>query len=241
MLRAVISRRAPKTSHSHVVNGIGRAIVGRIYEVGATLPGDAELGERFQVSRTVLREAMKTLAAKGLVVPRARIGTRVTNPKEWNFLDADVLKWHLETGIDPQFMAHIYEMRLSFEPAAARLAARNADADDIETLLTLADRLAEPHTDESFALVDLDFHFAVLDATKNPLLYSAGNLIEAALTQILRNSSPAGERPFALAVAKAHRAIATAIEAHDEAAADAAMRAVINMGWERMPERTGRS
>ncbi len=239
MLRAVITRRMSATSHSHVVNGLGRAIVGRIYEVGATLPGDAELGEHFQVSRTVLREAMKTLAAKGLVVPRARVGTRVTNPTEWNFLDADVLKWHLETGIDPRFMSHVYEMRLSFEPAAARLAARNADAMQIETLLGLADRLAEPHTDESFALVDLDFHFAVLDATKNPLLYSVGNLIEAALTQILRYSSPATDRPIALAVAKSHRAIAEAIAAHDEEAADDAMRRVIDMGWERMPERAG--
>ena len=81
MLRNAISGPAARNSHAHVVHGIGLAIVSGQYPVGTMLPGDLELAEQFHVSRTVLREAMKTLSAKGMVLPRAGVGTRVTG--EW--------------------------------------------------------------------------------------------------------------------------------------------------------------
>ena len=74
LLETVITGASTRTSHAQVVNELGKAIIAGDFPIGAILPGDAELAQRFKVSRTVLREAMKTLAAKGLIVPRARIG-----------------------------------------------------------------------------------------------------------------------------------------------------------------------
>jgi len=236
LLKSVIAGGGPKTSHSHVVNGLGLAIVSGTYAVGAVLPGDHDLGEQFGVSRSVLREAMKTLAAKGMVVPRTRIGTRVTDKRLWNYLDADVLQWHFEKGVDDTFIRHLYEMRLAFEPTAARLAARNRDDSDVEAILSRADQMLEPHTNESFALVDLEFHRAVFEATKNPLLHCTGNVIEAVLINVLQKSSPASDSDRSAKVAAHHRALGEAIAAQDPEAADAAMRAVIMLGWRQVPD-----
>ncbi|WMS42558.1 FadR/GntR family transcriptional regulator [Acuticoccus sp. MNP-M23] len=238
LLKSVLSGGGPKTSHSHVVNGLGLAIVGGTYAVGDVLPGDQDLGEKFGVSRSVLREAMKTLAAKGMVVPRTRIGTRVTDKRLWNYLDADLLKWHFELGVDENFIRHLYEMRLALEPSAARLAAQNREDGDAAAILALADRMLEPHTTESFALVDLEFHRAVFEATKNPLLHCTGNVIEAVLMNVLQNSSPASDPAETVRVAGRHRALGEAIEARDDDAAEAAMRVVIMHGWRGGPEAT---
>ncbi len=239
LLKSVLSGGGPKTSHSNVVNGLGFAIVAGTYAVGEVLPGDHDLGEQFGVSRSVLREAMKTLAAKGMVVPRTRIGTRVTDKRLWNYLDADVLKWHFELGVDDDFIRHLYEMRLAFEPSAARLAARNRDDSDAEAILARADEMLEPHTTESFALVDLEFHRAVFEATKNPLLHCTGNVIEAVLMNVLQNSSPASDPSETVRVAARHRALGEAIAARDEDASEDAMRTVIMIGWKRAPENAG--
>ena len=109
LLETVISGMNTRTSHAQVVNELGRSIIAGDYPVGATLPGDAELAARFKVSRTVLREAMKTLAAKGLVVPRARIGTRVTPNTQWNLFDSDILTWYFAVGVNEDFLLHLSE------------------------------------------------------------------------------------------------------------------------------------
>jgi DNA-binding FadR family transcriptional regulator len=80
--------RRTRTSHAQVVDELGKAIVAGTYPVGSILPGDTELAQRFKVSRTVLRETMKTLAAKGMVVAKARVGTRVTEKNLWNMFDS---------------------------------------------------------------------------------------------------------------------------------------------------------
>ena len=83
--------RKTRTSHAQVVDELGKAIVAGTYPVGSILPGDAELAQRFKVSRTVLRETMKTLAAKGMVVAKARVGTRVTEQNLWNMFDSEII------------------------------------------------------------------------------------------------------------------------------------------------------
>lgn len=94
----------------------------RAGRAGAALPRDEELAVRFGVSRTVLREAAKTLTAKGLPGTRSRVGTRVRPRDAWNMLDADVLRWHVEGGAGRAFFADLSEMRLAIEPLAAGLA-----------------------------------------------------------------------------------------------------------------------
>ncbi|MBL0934664.1 MAG: FadR family transcriptional regulator [Rhizobiaceae bacterium] len=234
MLKTAISGQVARNSHSHVVHELGKSIVGGVYRSGSILPGDTELAERFDVSRTVLREAMKTLTAKGLVVPRARIGTRVTESSTWNFFDADVLTWHLERGVDFAFLHHLSDMRLSFEPNAARLAADRATKADIERLYACADAMENANSEESFALADLALHIAVLDASKNPFMYSVGTLIEAALVTSFKVSSPYGEVARQNATAKAHRAIVERIEARDPDGAARAIEHVIVDGRDRI-------
>ncbi|WP_118134983.1 FadR/GntR family transcriptional regulator [Oceanicella sp. SM1341] len=232
LLKSAISGRALRNSHAHVVHEIGRAIVGGDFEEGSLLPGDAELAARYGVSRTVLREAMKTLAAKGMLVARARIGTRVTGRTEWNLFDAELLGWHFEAGVDRAFLSHLCDMRLSFEPSAARLAARRARPAQLARLFLLADRMAGAQSSEAFAIADLEFHMTLLEASGNPFMLSVGSLIEAALVSVFRMSSPTREAGAVAESATAHRRIAEALAAGDAEAAAAAMEAVIVVGWE---------
>jgi len=230
LLESAFSGRVRRTSHSHVVNELGKAIVGGTYPVGSILPGDSELAGRFHVSRTVLREAMKTLSAKGLIVPRARIGTRVTDSRQWNMFDADVLAWHIERGIDRDFVLHLCEMRLSFEPYAASLAAERARPDMVEKLFMLADGMAEAKSSEELIMADLQFHLAVLQASQNPFMYGVGTVIEAALIVAFGLSSPEKAPSKFERVSTSHTAIVEAIAMHDREAAANAMRQVILTG-----------
>lgn len=237
MLKSAISGRVVRNSHSHVVNELGKAIVGGTFRTGDLLPGDSELAERFDVSRTVLREAMKTLSAKGMVVPKARIGTRVTGKSSWNFFDADVLIWHLENGIDDTFVTHLSEMRLAFEPMAARLACERATAEDMERIRAAMQAMKEATSKEGFALADLDFHMALLAASKNPFMLSVGTLIEAALLTSFRLSSPLGEPQRHKDSTIAHGSIIEAIAAKDASRAMQAMEYVITDGRNRILSR----
>jgi len=235
VLENTISGRTTRTSHAHVVDQIGRAIVAGEFAVGELLPSDQELAARFQVSRTVLREAMKTLSAKGLIVPRARIGTRVTDRRQWSLFDADVLIWHFDAGVTQEFLMHIYEIRLAFEPFAAGLAAENATREDVSRLQALATAMGRPsHTAETLAFADLEFHLAVAEASKNPFMRSVSTLIEAALVGIFKLSSPAEEHDKIEEVAQSHKRIVDAIAQQDAKAAHRAMERVIMVGMERV-------
>lgn len=92
-----------------------RILVGK-YAPGSILPGEMELGEQFGVSRTAVREAVKTLTAKGMVLPRPRIGTRVMPQGNWNFLDQELLSWWMTEENFHQVIDHFLVMRSSLEP-----------------------------------------------------------------------------------------------------------------------------
>ncbi|QSZ60017.1 FadR/GntR family transcriptional regulator [Rhizobium sp. ZX09] len=234
LLETTISGRKRRNSHAHVVSELGSAIVsGRIAE-GSLLPNDAELSLRFGVSRTVLRETMKTLAAKRLVEPKAKVGTRVLDRSSWNFFDPDVLGWRCEAGIDQEFVKHLAEIRLALEPAAAAAAALQASNEDIVSLYVIAAKFDNPqHTPESIAKVDLEFHLAVAHMSGNPFMRSASGLIEAALAISFQLSSPAASPDTIAEIASNHLRIVHAIAARDADAAVKAMRHVIEVGKDR--------
>lgn len=235
LLETVITGANTRTSHAQVVDELGKAIVTGEFPVGSILPGDPELAMRFKVSRTVLREAMKTLAAKGLIVPRARIGTRVTAKNQWNLFDSDVLTWHFHGGVDEDFLYHLSEIRLAFEPHAAALAAVNATEAEISGMMRLAVAMGDPeHTAETLAMADLRFHLAVVEASGNPFMRTVGSLIEAALVGIFKLSSPASGRDQIDDVARTHIRIVEQISRRDEAGARAAMENVIRVGRDRV-------
>ncbi|KMO18583.1 transcriptional regulator [Methylobacterium platani JCM 14648] len=222
-----------RSNHAEVARSLGTAIIAGRYAAGARLPGDGELIATFRVSRPVLRESVKTLAAKGLLTTKARVGTVVRERAAWNMFDADVLAWHLEAGIDRRFLRDLAEIRLAVEPAAAALAAERRGPDDLAALEAgLARMRAAPSDSPGFAEGDLALHVAVAVASGNPFMRSIGGVIEVALRASFQLSAPveAAEREATLA---AHAAIVAAITAGDPDEAAAAITAVIHNGLRR--------
>ncbi|MFC3704952.1 FadR/GntR family transcriptional regulator [Devosia honganensis] len=233
-LIAALSGRSPaRNLHADVLWVLGLAIVSGEYAEGSILPPDGELLERFGVSRTVLREALKTLAAKGMIEARARIGTRVLPRNRWNLFDADVLAWFFELGPEVAFLRSLAEVRIGIEIEAAALAAERCRPEDAAALLAQVERMAAAETPAEFARHDLDFHKAVAAASGNPFMASISALVELALTAAFTISSPVND-PAALAVTvEVHRRIARAISERNPAEARQAMREAIAQGFER--------
>src|ERR1700761_9557248 len=109
--------------HGRVAQMLATAILRGDYAPETTLPREAELMDTFGVSRTVLREALRTLTSKGLIESRPRVGTRVRPKIAWNLLDVDVLDWYSRVAEPMAFALKLQEMREMIEPYAAGLAA----------------------------------------------------------------------------------------------------------------------
>ncbi len=227
-------------NHGRVVEGIGRAIVAGEPPAGELLPRDEELVEAFGVSRTVMREAMKTLAAKGMVVAKARVGTRVRPRNEWNMFDAQVLRWHLDgETVSDDFYKQLFEMRLAFEPFAARLAAQKATEVEVARINDCVQAMRAADDQTAFSVADMEFHRAVFDAAGNAFFHSVVSLVGAALLSLLRRSSPDPHPDQLRRICDRHQRIADAIAAHDPDTAHEAMIDVIDIGWGRVFEVAG--
>ena len=229
------------TSHDQVAAHLGTEILAGAYPPGSNMPHETVLIERFGVSRTVLREAMKTLAAKGFVMSKTRVGTRVRDPIHWNFFDADVLAWRVRIGLDDHFLRSLTEVRRALEPTAAALAARRRSDADILRLRSHLEQMARAGTRQGFAECDLDFHLAIGVASGNPLMRSVASVIEAALAASFVHSSPVDDAEDHERTVHAHAAVVDAIESRDERAAAAAMRHVIDIGMQRITAAKQRS
>jgi DNA-binding FadR family transcriptional regulator len=214
-----------------VVEDLGLAIISGREPEGTVLPGDAELIARYGVSRTVVREALKTLSAKGLVQAKTRIGTSVRERSEWNLFDPDVLIWHAQNGLGADFLQSLGEIRLALEPEAAALAAERRTPDELARIREQADRMGAPSiSPDGFVAADLGFHLAVSEAAGNPFFLSIATLIEVALVAMLTISSPVEDPKRLVASVSQHREIAEAIARRDAAGARRTMRQVIIEG-----------
>lgn len=234
MIGSISGRVAPRNFHTQVIWTLGVGIVNGRYPEGAALPGDAELQAQLGVSRTVLREALKTLSAKGLIEARAKIGTRVRPRLYWNLFDADVLAWHFAAGPDIGFLGSLAEMRLAIEPEAAAHAALRRTPQQAATMLGWVDKMGDrANTAEDFARFDLEFHRAVADASANPFMRSISALVELALTAAFTISSPVSDQAAFDKTVRIHRDIAMAIERGDPEGARQAMRLAIDEGYQR--------
>jgi DNA-binding FadR family transcriptional regulator len=220
-----------RSVHGMVTQAIGIDILAGRFPSGEVLPGEDELLHRFGVSRTALREALKTLAAKGMIVPKARVGTRVLPQSEWHMFDPDIIAWRMLVGMDAGFMRHLFEIRLAIEPAAAMLACNRRTDEELTRMSAILDEMAQLAGDlEQFVAVDLRFHKAILGATGNPMMHSIGAVIEAALLTAFRLSAPTDDPRRHAESVRRHRRIYEAIAARDEAGATAAMITVIQEG-----------
>lgn len=110
-----------------VAKALGLEILSGQRVCGEKLPSDAQLCADYAVSRTVIREALRLLGGKGLLVARPRVGTLVAESDRWALWDGDILAWLAEGEVDENVLADGRDMRLAIEPMLAALAASRAD------------------------------------------------------------------------------------------------------------------
>jgi DNA-binding FadR family transcriptional regulator len=211
-----------ETSADAIARQLARAILAGEYAPGAVLPGELDLALQFGTSRTSVREALKALAAKGLIEARKKAGTRVCPRADWQMLDRDLLNWRLEIGPEIGFATDLLDLREAIEPAAAAAAARRRDGPAIAEIATAFAEMQAAGTDRArFAAPDLRFHKAILAASGNEFMMAFGAMIEAALAAFIGISLRHSEAPGPSI--PLHGAILEAIRAGDEAAARTAM------------------
>ena len=209
-----------------IANSLGVAIVTGTYSADNPIPIEAELCRQFNASRTVLREAVKMLTAKGLLVSRPLLGTRVQPEERWNMLDPDVLGWLLERKFSPALLMEFNEIRLAVEPGAAALAASVATAAEKEALRAAIGRMQAAELGDDDPLdSDIAFHVAVLRASRNRFYSQLTGFIAAALRFSIRTTNR--NKGVKLASAADHKKVADAIIAGRPAAASDAMRKLI--------------
>jgi DNA-binding FadR family transcriptional regulator len=209
--------------HGEVVHEIGVQILSGELGPGESLPVENGTSHGAPVSRTVVREAIKVLAAKRLVESRPKTGTRVRPRSDWNLLDPDILAWQLEAGPTPEFLEDALELRRMIEPAAARLAAERARDEDIEALEEAHAEMAEAKDLDTWIEPDVRFHSILIRAADNELLERLSPIVTAVLRMLFMVSSRP-PRTFTRAL-PLHWAIIDAIRAHDpDLAEQAALR-----------------
>ncbi|WP_363800287.1 FadR/GntR family transcriptional regulator [Lysobacter firmicutimachus] len=167
--------------HSHVVQELGRKIVGGELKPGEILPREEVLAERMVISRTALRESLKVLNSKGLIETRQKTGSRVREKRYWNQLDADVLAWRCESMPTDDFVEKLSEMREIIEPAAAAAAAKHRDRKQLARIKSAYAAMDAARDLDAWTQADLEFHQGVLEATNNELMVSLFSVIETAL------------------------------------------------------------
>ncbi len=208
---------------------LGGKIVARQLAAGASLPTEGELQSEYGVSRTVVREAIRHLASKGLVSVGPKVGTKVRPSSEWNMLDPEVMDWHMSGTASAAFIEALYEMRLIIEPEAARLAAGRISDTQIQLLkAALHGMSANPRGSQDLIAADLAFHRTILEATANPVLRSFGALIENSLSVSFSLSWRKSETGQTL---KMHGQVVDAIIAGDEELAALHMRRLIETAY----------
>ena len=224
---------------SAVIRVRGRSLVDRVVEFigmdiatgrlpsGAQLPNEAEWCQRLDVSRSVVREALRVLVSKNLIDIRARSGARVRDQALWNLLDPDILTWRAQGEDQDTYVTELFELRRVLEPAAAGLAATRISPAQLAELTSAYDEMVAAGEDTArFFEPDVRFHRTVLGAVGNALFQALGQTITVALEITLRLSldAPKGQQqslPF-------HKTVLDAIAARDSNAAATAMLALVD-------------
>jgi DNA-binding FadR family transcriptional regulator len=213
-------RRAGSRRHAELAAGIGMRILDGTYPPGTLLPNEAEWGRMFGASRTAVREAIKTLNGKGLLVSRPKVGSRVEPRDRWNLLDRDVLAWHCAAMDKQAFLISLQEVRRILEPGAAVLAARRRTPEQLIALEAALVAMGEARTAEDMVEPDVRFHLTLLACANNEILSPFGIVIEQALANLFdftaRRTEPEQTIPL-------HADVVRAIAAGDADAARAAM------------------
>ncbi|MBS0848004.1 FadR/GntR family transcriptional regulator [Citrobacter sp. JGM124] len=172
-------RAAKKNLSSVLAENIAQRILKGEYPAGSILPGEMELGSLFGVSRTAVREAVKTLTAKGMLLPRPRIGTRVMPRSQWNFLDRELLVWWMTKDNFGDVVNDFIVMRHSLEPQACALAAQHSDDKQQQKLIGIMKQmvtLQEQFDRARWIDIDMAYHELIYTMSGNAFMTSFANL-----------------------------------------------------------------
>jgi DNA-binding FadR family transcriptional regulator len=223
-MKTKISRSLP----TQIVIELGSKIVHGDIAPGTILTSDS-LEQKYAVSRTVIREALKVLHDKGLTRPRTKTGTIVLERTEWDFLDEDVLNWLQISGLSVELITDLEELRSTYEPGVARVAAKRRGSRDIAQLKSSLKKMtdafyAEGPNSELIAKADVEFHEALQIATQNDLIKKMGKLILPLLRirdDLVRHAT--AEADFIIQ----HQALLDAVIDEDPDSAELAMKALL--------------
>ncbi|HEU5066703.1 MAG TPA: FadR/GntR family transcriptional regulator [Sphingomicrobium sp.] len=213
--------------HRRVARDLAVAILGGKFEPGSRLGGELDLSKQLKVSRPAYREAIRILAAKGLLEIQPRTGTHIASRRHWNLMDVDVLAWMLEANPSDQWICDLFELRMMMEPAAAALAATRRTSRDLQRMGYELERMERSGlSTEEGQTADEEFHRMLLESAHNEPLTSLSTAITAAIRLTTsykhahgqsRDSIPEHRNLFD-AVAEAHpnraRAAATELVQH---------------------------
>jgi DNA-binding FadR family transcriptional regulator len=214
--------------HAEILQDLGRAIANGVISEGVVLPRESELQERFGASRQTVREAIKVLAAKGMVRARRRAGTAVQPRSSWNLLDPDVLHWHSADAVPEQMLKDLFEIRYLIEPASAQFAARRGEPERLERIARAVQAMRDADNDpDRFYEADVEFHLAVFAASRNELIDRLSTILRPLLEvnfSVRPHLAPGGID----AAYRLHAAVYEAIANHDPQGARRAMEALLD-------------
>jgi DNA-binding FadR family transcriptional regulator len=221
----IVRARGQNLTYS-IVHDLGTAIVVGKYNAKNPFPVEADLCGQYKASRSVVREAVKMLTAKGLLGARPRQGTWVQPEDNWNLLDTDVLAWLLERKFSIELLIEFTQIRLAVEPGAAALAAEvGTPAAKEEVRVALARMFAAERGEDDALESDIAFHVAVLRASGNRFYSQLRELSATALRFSIRISNQ--YKGVRLASVADHKRIADAITAGNAKAAAEGTRKLI--------------
>lgn len=224
-----------KNVHGNTVDLLGEAIVAGRYAVGGSIPPEPTLCAELGVSRTVVREAIKSLVAKGLIHTGPKVGTRVLPSEQWNWFDPDVIAWQSKAGLSHEFVRDLQELRRVVEPAAVKLAAQRATAEDLAGIEEAYAGMKKAVTQGGdYITYDLRFHQGLLRASHNRMLVQ----MSKALSALLRTSFEISTRrkDGARNSLPLHRAVIDAVAARDPDRAERAILVLIDGAHEDMAQ-----
>ena len=216
-----------KNVHGNTLDLLGQRIVSGQYPCGSSLQPEQALCSELGVSRTVVREVVKSLAAKGMLVTGPKLGTRVLPEKQWNWFDPDVVSWQSKIGLTTEFLRDLQELRRVVEPAAVRLAAERATAQDIAFIeLAYAGMKDAVENGGDYVAHDLLFHQGLLRACLNRMVVQMSKALDALLRTSFEISTKLLNGPASSL--HLHRAVLDAVIARSPAKAEKAILVLID-------------
>ena len=214
--------------HGTLLTALGTAIVSGKYSPGQVLTLDGVSAE-YGLSRSVAREAIRVLESMGMVASRRRVGITIQPSENWNVFDPGLIRWRLQSGDRTAQLVSLSELRRGFEPAAAALAARRADPHQCRIMAAaVSDMVMHGRSGdlEAYLIADKIFHHTLLEASGNEMFRALNGVVAEVLTgRTHHGMMPETPNPKAIEL---HDEVARAIRLGDEAAAERAMRAIID-------------